>query len=229
MTVGPYTTSEWAARGEVASGKGAFLRLNKTAYVAAVENGDHTQWRLEDVASRTGNGRLATGTSRTLEDARSDVAHALADRYPALTTETATEPTVLVGRGGTKQLDRNVASLADSDTYTRAAVLDMLGDRLTDDDRTVFLTADPTELARMLGSAGSTAATTVAVLHADGCPAVAIRGTVADIGCADGKRHPGVEPTLGRSTGRGSSDDVCDRNRDARGRMHCGRDLGVST
>jgi hypothetical protein len=171
VTVGPYTANEWLARGELASGKGAFLRLNKTAYVVAVENGDQTGWRLEDVAARTGNGRLATGTSRSLDDARRDVVHALAGRYPAITTDTPLIATSLAttNRGGTMQLDHDIATLADSDTYSRDQIIERLGDRLTNDDRTSFISADPQQLAQMLGAAGITAATTVAVLHADGC------------------------------------------------------------
>jgi hypothetical protein len=171
VTVGPYTANEWLARGELASGKGAFLRLNKTAYVVAVENGDQTGWRLEDIAARTGNGRLATGTSRSLDDARRDVVHALAGRYPAITTDTplAAAPVAATNRGGTMQLDHDIATLADSDTYGRDQIIERLGDRLTDDDRTSFTSADPQQLARILGAAGITTATTVAVLHADGC------------------------------------------------------------
>lgn len=65
VTVGPYTTAEWAARGEHASGTGAFLRLNKSAYLVAVETGDGAAWRLEDVAERTGHGLLANGVAPT--------------------------------------------------------------------------------------------------------------------------------------------------------------------
>lgn len=92
VSVGPCTQTEWAARGELASGKGAFLRLNKTAYVVAVENGDTVTWRLEDVAARTGNGQLANGTSRDLDTVRCDVAVLLDGRYPALAPRTDTAP-----------------------------------------------------------------------------------------------------------------------------------------
>ncbi|MBI5738860.1 MAG: hypothetical protein HY997_23610 [Mycolicibacterium neoaurum] len=85
VTVGPYTPGEWAARGEHAAGNGAYLRLNKTAYLAAVEHGDAAGWRLEDVAARTGNGLLATGTAATLDQARADAVAAVRTRYPALT------------------------------------------------------------------------------------------------------------------------------------------------
>jgi hypothetical protein len=36
--VGPYSPDEWAARGETGSGRGAYLRLNRSAYIVAVEN-----------------------------------------------------------------------------------------------------------------------------------------------------------------------------------------------
>lgn len=95
VTVGPYTAAEWSARGEHASGRGAFLRLNKTAYLAAIETGDGAAWRLEDVAARTGHGLLQTGTGRTLDDARAEAVAAVRDRYPALTapiTDTGPSP-----------------------------------------------------------------------------------------------------------------------------------------
>ena len=85
VSVGPYTPAEWAARGEHAAGGGAYLRLNKTAYLVAVERGDLAGWRLEDVAARTGDGLLATGTAPTLDRAQTDAVTAVRTRYPALT------------------------------------------------------------------------------------------------------------------------------------------------
>ena len=102
VTVGPYTPAEWAARGEHGSGQGAYLRLNKTAYLVAVENGDSAGWRLEDVAARTGHGVLATGTAATLDEARNDAVAATRDRYPVLSTPP--DPTSVVSApspGGT--------------------------------------------------------------------------------------------------------------------------------
>lgn len=88
VTVGPYTPVEWAARGEPdGAGNGAFLRLNKHAYLSAVETGDGASWRLEDVASRTGHGLLAAGQARSLDDARAAAVGAVRSRYPALATE----------------------------------------------------------------------------------------------------------------------------------------------
>jgi hypothetical protein len=175
VPVGPYTQTEWAARGELGSGNGAFLRLNKTAYVAAVENGDTVTWRLEDVAARTGNGRLATGTSRDLTTVRGDVAVALGDRYPALTqaTEPVQERTMRTNPipVGPVAFDYAVAALADSEHYTRDRLVEMVATKLSDNDCADLSNADHARLATLLGSAGLTAATTVAVLYADGCSA----------------------------------------------------------
>jgi len=84
VTVGPYTAAEWAARGETATGAGAYLRLNKTAYLVAVETGTDASWRLEDVAARTGHGLLATGSAPDLDTARAAAVATVRDRYPAL-------------------------------------------------------------------------------------------------------------------------------------------------
>jgi len=84
VTVGPYTAAEWAARGETATGAGAYLRLNKTAYLVAVETGTDASWRLEDVAARTGHGLLATGSAADLDTARAAAVATVRDRYPAL-------------------------------------------------------------------------------------------------------------------------------------------------
>ena len=107
VTVGPYTAAEWSARGEHASGSGAFLRLNKTAYLAAVETGDGATWRLEDIAGRTGNGLLVTGSARTLNDARAEAVAAVRDRYPALTAPTVdTGPSPAGAVEGWEQMPR---------------------------------------------------------------------------------------------------------------------------
>jgi hypothetical protein len=107
VTVGPYTAAEWSARGEHASGIGAFLRLNKTAYLAAVETGDGATWRLEDIAARTGNGLLVTGSARTLNDARAEAIAAVRDRYPALTAPTVdTGPSPAGAVEGWEQMPR---------------------------------------------------------------------------------------------------------------------------
>ncbi|MFP5325943.1 MAG: hypothetical protein ACLGHT_00500, partial [Acidimicrobiia bacterium] len=84
VTVGPYSAAEWATRGEAATGSGAYLRLNKTAYLVAVETGSDASWRLEDVAARTGHGLLVTGTAADLDTARAAAVATVHDRYPAL-------------------------------------------------------------------------------------------------------------------------------------------------
>jgi hypothetical protein len=82
--VGPYTADEWAARGERGAGRGAYLRLNRHAYLVAVEDGSEAAWRLEDVAERTGDRLLARGEAAGLDDAKADAVAALSNRYPAL-------------------------------------------------------------------------------------------------------------------------------------------------
>lgn len=84
MTVGPYTPDEWASRGENGAGQGAYFRLNGSAYLVAIENGEGAAWRLEDLAERTGHGLLAQGDTRSLDEARADAVAAMHDRYPAL-------------------------------------------------------------------------------------------------------------------------------------------------
>lgn len=86
-SVGPYSSGEWAARGEDGSGLGAYLRLNRRAYLVAVETGDGAAWRLEDVEERTGAGQLITGSSASLEEAKGDALATVTDRYPALAPE----------------------------------------------------------------------------------------------------------------------------------------------
>jgi hypothetical protein len=176
VAVGPYTQTEWAARGELASGKGAFLRLNKTAYVVAVENGDTVTWRLEDVAARTGNGQLANGTSSDLDTVRRDVAVLLDGRYPALVSRATTAPVqerlAPTGpfEGGPVRFDYIVAEFADSGLYSRDRLTELIGPKLNEADRAALATVDHEGLSRIVGAAGLTAATTVAVLDADGCP-----------------------------------------------------------
>ena len=86
VDVGPYTAEEWAARGESANGKGAYLRLNSTAYVVAVEHGERASWRLEDTRTRVGAGRLDGADAPDLPTAMTSAARTLGRRYPQLTT-----------------------------------------------------------------------------------------------------------------------------------------------
>lgn len=245
VTVGPYTAAEWAARGEQASGAGAFLRLNKTAYLVAVETGDGAAWRLEDVASRTGHGLLATGSARNLDDARAAAVTAMRDRYPALTAPTAdTAPAPAGTAGGWEQMpragkvaaaeichltdqitlyalpapggrwqpaihtptttglellalqpgldaarthaesagrrlaragmvadpattDQTIAAFAADPAYSRAELARLLEPRLEPGDASRLATAPAAELVELLGAAGVSPATTVAVLDAE--------------------------------------------------------------
>jgi hypothetical protein len=84
VEVGPYTADEWAARGETAIGRGAYLRINTTAYLVAVEHGDRSAWRLEDTRARLGAGRLAGGDETTLDAARTTALVTIRHRYPQL-------------------------------------------------------------------------------------------------------------------------------------------------
>jgi hypothetical protein len=245
VRVGPYTTAEWASRGEDATGAGAYLRLNRTAYVAAVETGDGAAWRLEDVAARTGHGYLATGRAASLDAAQTDAWASLRDRYPALDQPAASlsVPTgtgrtwealpgagrqpaearqltdevtlyVLPGPGGrwlpaihtptnrtleplalrasrddartaaelAGQRAVRIAQIADPargdlalaeyathGDYNRAELAALVAHRLDPDAADRVATAAPAELVELLGAAGASPVTTVAILHAEGC------------------------------------------------------------
>ncbi|MGE3448827.1 MAG: hypothetical protein AB7H92_14745 [Microbacteriaceae bacterium] len=250
VTVGPYTTAEWAARGEHATGLGAFLRLNTSAYLVAVETGgDGAAWRLEDTAARTGHGLLATGGARTLDDARAAAVTAVRDRYPAPAPTADATPSpggtrqgweqmarggqaaaaqvrhltdqvtlyVLPAPGGRWQpaihtpttlgldllplqrsiddaraqaelagrrvvragmvadparADQTVAAFAGDPAYSRPELARLIGSRLSDSDAARVETAQPAELVELLGAAGLSPATTVAVLAAEQVDAI---------------------------------------------------------
>jgi hypothetical protein len=266
VEVGPYTGDEWAARGENADGRGAYLRLNRSAYVVTFEIGTEAVWRLEDVAERTGHGLLANGEAPGLAAAQADAIAALAGRYPALETarpvvvtvepqragglpppEKPWEPTP--GRGTSaatqRQLDeritlyafpgpggrwlpavhdgfrltplpyaRNiddaqsaaefagrraqrravatspagrdaaVAALTASDDYTRAELVDLVGDVLLDETRDQLAAPEttPDTIVDALRVAGCTPATAVAVLHAEGIDADVVAPLLPTIG-----------------------------------------------
>ncbi|HRE03343.1 MAG TPA: hypothetical protein PLV68_18755, partial [Ilumatobacteraceae bacterium] len=245
VDVGPYTAAEWESRGEQASGRGAYLRLNKTAYIVAVEHGDTAAWRLEDVAARTGDGILATGTANSLDDARNDATNTLQGRYPALDPQRVdvaapipagairgwepmpgegstsaelrrlderTTVYVIPGPGGrwmpavhhaaTGDIDRlpltrtvddakhaavlagyrtirlaamdtpakfdpMLAAFADSGDYSRRELTALLTSRLEAADSARLPDATPADLIELVGAAGASPATTVAILHAE--------------------------------------------------------------
>jgi hypothetical protein len=259
VSVGPYTRAEWAGRGEDAAGQGAYLRLNKSAYLVAVEVGDTARWRLEDVAARTGHGHLATGTGPDLDTARTDAVATVRDRYPALTAPTdLARPTpggapreweampgqgrtaaelrhltdqitlyVIPGPGGRwmpavhtgptgvlerlpltrtldeardaaelvghraaravavadpVRLDAIVTELATSDDYSRAELAALIGHHFDERDRLRLDHASPGELVELLGGAGLTPATTVAVLRAEQVDADTMVGLLPTVG-----------------------------------------------
>lgn len=68
------------------------------------------------------------------------------------------------------QFDRVVAHFADDINYSRSRLHELVEPMLTNVEHDQFVGANHSELASMLGAAGVTAATTVAVLAADGCP-----------------------------------------------------------
>lgn len=266
--VGPYTADEWAARGEIGAGRGAYLRLNRSAYIVAVENGTEATWRLEDTAERTGHGLLATGEAPTLDHAQRDATTALAGRYPALTPNTppsagqleldgapgrpvlpaggwepargngttaavqrrleggivvyafpgpggrwlpavhdgtrlthlpyqrdkttAQDTAELGGRRALRHLaaatpvgrDTTVAALARSDDYTRAELIDLVGDALHPDTRAQLADPDatPDTIVETLQAAGCTPATTVHVLRAENTDAADVARLLPTIG-----------------------------------------------
>jgi hypothetical protein len=264
-TVGPYTATEWAARGEQASGTGAYLRLNKTAYLVAVETGEEAAWRLEDVATRTGHGLLAVGSAADLDQARADAVAALRDRYPALTADAAdvgSDVSVVVSPAGTAggweqmpgegrspaelwhlddqitlyvmagpggrwlpaihtastgvlerlplqatidearataeiagrrsqrvaqvadpaRADVVVAGFADGDHYNRRELTALIAHRLDPPDRARLDSATPADLVELLGAAGFSPATTVAVLAAERVDATEVSTLLPTVG-----------------------------------------------
>jgi hypothetical protein len=266
VTVGPYTPAEWEARGEQAAGTGAYLRLNKTSYLVAVEMGEEASWRLEDVAARTGHGLLTVGSADDLDRARSDAVAAVRDRYPALLAvpDTDSDPRVpavespggtaggweqmpgdgrspaelwrlddqitlyaMAGPGGRwlpaihtastgvlerlplqatiddarataeiagrrsqrvaqvadpARADTVVAGLAHSSHYNRRELAELIGHRLDLPEHARLDTVEPAELVELLGAAGFSPATTVAVLAAERVEASEVAALLPTVG-----------------------------------------------
>ena len=305
VEVGPYTGAEWAARGEDANGRGAFLRLNKSAYLVAVERGTSASWRLEDAASRTGHGALATGDADTLDQACRDAQAAMRSRYPALMTAqtdtrvitTTTEsgnwrpmngegrssaelrhlgndvtvyaipspggrwmPAVNDGRSGEMnrlplvrtrdeardaaetvgrravriasigspvEVDAMVAELADDPAaYSRRELATVVTGRLLPADLDRVTQAEPAELVQLLGQAGVTPATTVAVLAAERIEASEGRTLATGHGGTDRRRDQDPPPPLGTTPDRGGRGVGRHCARDACCGVHADRDHG---
>lgn len=80
---GPYSRSEWMARGiDGASGVSAFLRVNDRSYLAAYETGSGAMWRLETTGRGAHQGLVAEGNTESLSGAKDAAGSALADRFP---------------------------------------------------------------------------------------------------------------------------------------------------
>lgn len=84
VEAGPYSVHEWAARGVAgAQGRGAFLRVSDTGYLAVYETAVGANWRVE--TTRAGRrGLLDEGAADTYTAAQRAVARVLVDRYPNL-------------------------------------------------------------------------------------------------------------------------------------------------
>ncbi len=80
---GPYTKSEWLARGVAgAQGRAAFLRVNDRSYLAAYETKTAAMWRLETTGRGAHHGLVADGTADDLHVAKDAARDALRDRFP---------------------------------------------------------------------------------------------------------------------------------------------------
>jgi hypothetical protein len=257
VEVGPYTREEWASRGEDANGKGAYRRLNATAYLVVVEHGDHAGWRLEDTRSKVGAGRLDGGDDRDLSSAQASAIATLSERYPQIAAaiprraevgpvgwepvegqaaawrqvhhgrvtsyvvpdegrwralvqrgparapevvgsvmsnrEEAMDAATTAGRRALREVvldvrvdfDTDLAAYAESTGYGRDGLIERVSPRLAAAEQSA-LAADPdtAQLAELLGAAGVTATTTVAVLHAEGAPAAAVGPLLPTLGIA---------------------------------------------
>jgi len=266
VEVGPYSPDEWASRGEIGAGRGAYLRLNQSAYLVAVETGGEAAWRLEDVGTRTGHRQLTRGAASTLPDAQLDALATVRSRYPVLapaadrpmaarlggdagwhpmpgdgnssaqmrrlddhttlyaipspggrwmpaiatpdgtmrrlatvaTQDAAHQAAERAGHRASRaaaarspvQVDAAVADLAAADDYSRRDLQAVIGNRLLSVDREQIADADPATLVELLGQAGATPASTVAVLHAEKLDATEVAPLLPTIGVpiADGIR-----------------------------------------
>ena len=83
VEAGPYTKSEWLARGVAgAAGTAAFLRVNERSYLAAYETRTGSMWRLETTGRGAHHGLVAEGTADTLTVAKDSARQAMVERFP---------------------------------------------------------------------------------------------------------------------------------------------------
>lgn len=258
VEVGPYTRDEWATRGEDANGKGLYRRLNATAYLVVVEQGDRASWRLEDTRSKVGAGRLDGGEDRNLAAAQASAIATLVERYPQLAAgaprrtesvgragweavegqagawrqvhhgrvtsyvvpdegqwralvqrgpsrapevvgslrpscDEAMEAATAAGRRALREVvlevrvdfDTDLAAYAASPDYAREGLIERVSPRLASAEQSALAASpEPAQLAELLGAAGVTAVTTVAVLHAEGAPPAAVGPLLPILGIA---------------------------------------------
>jgi hypothetical protein len=85
--LGPYTADEWASRGEHGAGRGAYLRLDHSSYLVAIEDGDSATWRLEDGRAPRGRALEAQGEASSLAEAEEDAIVAVRHRFPELANQ----------------------------------------------------------------------------------------------------------------------------------------------
>jgi hypothetical protein len=97
LEVGPYTRSEWLARGVAgASGTASFCRVTERSYLAAYETRQGAMWRLETTGRGLHQGLVAEGVADGLLAAGDDARHALAERFPELARSGHASPSTRV-------------------------------------------------------------------------------------------------------------------------------------
>ncbi|HRD99940.1 MAG TPA: hypothetical protein PLV68_01505, partial [Ilumatobacteraceae bacterium] len=107
VEAGPYKRGEWLARGVAgAVGVGGFMRVNDRSYLAVYETKAGAMWRLETTGRGAHLGLVGQGESETFDDAKRDVAAALAERFPdaAAAIDAVTTNRVVSGNFGWAKL-----------------------------------------------------------------------------------------------------------------------------
>ena len=85
VEAGPYSRSEWLARGVAgAAGVAGFQRVNDRSYLAVYETKTGAMWRLETTGRGAHTGLIHEGTADTLDTARAAARAALCDKFPEI-------------------------------------------------------------------------------------------------------------------------------------------------
>ncbi len=85
VEAGPYSRSEWLARGIAgAAGVAGFQRVNDRSYLAVYETNAGAMWRLETTGRGAYAGLVHEGTADTLDAAHGAARVALRDRFPEI-------------------------------------------------------------------------------------------------------------------------------------------------